>query len=62
MALKALVDMSLRKSKDPKDPAYEEWHEWKKGDVFDPPAHMDARRAIERGIAEEVKGKKVTDG
>ena len=52
---KALVDMSLRRAPDPASPLYEKWHDWKKGDVFEPPKHMNIKRAMERGIMEEVK-------
>jgi hypothetical protein len=64
MKLRALTNMSIRKSSDPKDPEYAEWHDWKAGDVFEPPAHMDAARACERGIAERVgvRKREVTDG
>ncbi len=55
--LKALVDMSLRQSSDPADPLYQEWHNWRAGEVFEPPSHMDLKRCFERGIVEEV-----TDG
>lgn len=51
--LRALVDMSLRKRPDPK---CNEWFTWPAGAVFEPPAHLDVRRAVERGIAEEVRG------
>lgn len=53
--LRALTDLSLRKSADPKSPLYEQWHEWKAGEVFTPPAHMRVDLALARGIAEEVK-------
>lgn len=55
MKLKALTDLSLRQSSDPKSPLYERWHEWKAGTVFAPPAHMRVDKALERGIVEEVK-------
>lgn len=55
MKLRAIVDMSLRKSPDPNNPAYEQWHTWKAGTVFEPPAHLNVKRALERGIAEEVQ-------
>ena len=52
--LRALTPLSLWKNpkRPPKGP--DDWHEWKKGDVFEPPAHMKVDRALERGIAEEV--------
>lgn len=53
--LRALIDMSLRQSPDPQSPLYEQWHDWPAGTVFTPPAHMDVARALERGIAEEVR-------
>lgn len=52
---RALVDMSLRRSADPAAPAYQEWHEWKAGDVFTAPANLNVKRALERGLMEEVK-------
>lgn len=54
--LKALTDLSLRKSADPKSPLYEEWFEWKAGETFTPPAHLKVELAIKRGIAEVVDG------
>ena len=53
--LRATTALSLRKSSDKKQDSYEEWHEWKAGETFVPPAHMDVKRALERGIVEEVK-------
>ena len=53
--LRATTALSLRKSSDKKQDSYEEWHEWKEGETFAPPAHMDVKRALERGIVEEVK-------
>lgn len=55
MKLKAMVDMSLRKSSDPASSLYGEWYEWQVGEIFEPPPHMDVARALARGIAEEVK-------
>lgn len=52
--LRALTDLSLRKSPDPADPLYQQWHEWPAGKVFTPPAHMNVEKALARGIAEEV--------
>ena len=52
--LRALTDLSLRQSPDPKSPLFEEWHEWKAGAVFTPPAHMNVAKALARGIVEEV--------
>ena len=53
--LRAKTALGLRKSSDKKQDSYEEWHEWKEGETFAPPAHMDVKRALERGIVEEVK-------
>ena len=53
--LRAKTALGLRKSSDKKQDSYEEWHEWKEGETFTPPAHMDVKRALERGIVEEVK-------
>lgn len=52
--LRAKVDLSLRKSPDPNSPLYEEWFNWKAGEVFTPPAHMKVDMALQREIAEEV--------
>lgn len=54
--LRALTDMSLRQSSDKASPLYQEWFEWPAGTVFEPPAHMNIAKALERGIAEEVDG------
>lgn len=51
---RALVDMGLRQSPDPSSPKYNEWHEWPAGTVFTPPKHMNVKKALERGIMEEV--------
>lgn len=51
---RALTDLSLRQSPDTSSPLYEQWHQWKAGAVFTPPAHMDIARALARGIVEEV--------
>ena len=56
MKYRALTDLSLRQSKNPKDPKYEQWHEWPAGTVFEPPKHMDIPRCLERGIIEPVDG------
>ncbi len=53
--LRALVDLALRQSPDKSDPLYEQFHEWPAGTVFTPPPHMNVAKALERGIAEEVK-------
>ena len=54
--LKALTTLSLRKSPDQKSPLYQQWHDWRKDEIFTPPEHMDVKRALERGIVKEVKG------
>lgn len=54
--LRALTDLSLRQSSDPKDPKYEDWFEWKEGQEFEAPAHMNVKKALERGIVEVVNG------
>lgn len=59
--LRALVDMSLRRSKDTTSPLYEEWIDWKAGDVFEPPPHMNVSRCLERGIVEEVEMQRYTN-
>jgi len=68
MKLRAIVDMSLRKSAEEtikdKDgnvvpnPEWDEWYEWKAGDVFEAPPNLKVKLALQRGIAEEVKPKK----
>ncbi len=63
--LRALTDMSLRKSADPENPKYQEWHEWPKGRVFTPPPNLNVTRALERGIAEladKAPAEEVSDG
>lgn len=37
-----------------RNPDYDDWLEWAAGTVFEPPAHMNVARALERGIAEEA--------
>ena len=56
MKYRALTDLSLRQSKNPKDPKYERWHEWPAGTVFEPPKHMNVALSLERGIIEAVDG------
>ena len=51
MKYRALTDLSLRKRP---DPTCEEWHEWKAGEVFTPPPHMDVKKALARGIIVEA--------
>jgi hypothetical protein len=54
--------ISLRKSPDPKSELYEEWFDWRDGDVFEPPAHlksiagMSLDECVTWGMLEEVKG------
>ena len=57
---KALTDLSLRQSPDPKSPLFNEWHEWKAGTVFEAPDHMNMEKCLERGIVEPAKGAKIT--
>lgn len=53
--------LGLRKSPDKTSPLYEEWFEWKDGDVFEPPAHLKSiggvplAECVARGVLEEVK-------
>ncbi|HLA18301.1 MAG TPA: hypothetical protein VJ253_03180 [Dehalococcoidia bacterium] len=54
MKLKALVDMSLRKSPDSESPQYEQWFDWPVGEIFEAPGHMNVERALQRGICEKV--------
>lgn len=54
--LRALRDLSLRKSPHKEDPLYWEWFQWPAGTVFEPPEHMKVDLAIGRGIAEYVDG------
>ena len=56
MKLRALVDLSLRSSPDPKSPLYEVFLDWPAGTVFEPPPHMKVDLALKRGIAEAVDG------
>lgn len=62
MRLRALTDMSLRQSPDRKSPLFEEWHNWKKGEEFDPPEHMNVAKALSRGIVEPAVKKAVKIG
>ena len=56
MKYRALTDLSLRQSKNPKEPKYNQWHEWAAGTVFEPPKHMNVSLSLERGIIEPVGG------
>ena len=56
MKYRALTDLSLRQSPDKKSPKFEQWHEWPRGTVFEPPKHMNVVKALERGIIETVGG------
>lgn len=51
MKYRALTDLSLRARP---SPDCGEWLEWKAGEVFEPPPHMNVARCLERGIVEEV--------
>mgnify|MGYP001582528768 CR=1 FL=1 len=56
---RALTNLSLWKVPDVRpdpfdDPA--QWLDWKAGDVFTPPPHMNIARCLERGVVEEVNG------
>lgn len=51
---RALLDLALRKSPDPADPLYEEWHEWPTGTVFEAPAHLKIELGLEGGKFVEV--------
>lgn len=46
--------ISLRQSPDPKSPLYEMWFNWRDGEVFTPPPHMNVALAVQRGIIQEV--------
>lgn len=62
---RALLDLALRKSPDPKSPLYEEWYEWPAGTEFEAPAHLKVEIGIAAGKFEPVgKAPKggVTDG
>ena len=48
--------LSLRQSPDKESPLYEQWFNWRDGQVFEPPKHMNVERSLARGIIEEVKG------
>lgn len=48
---RALKDLSLRAKP---DPLCDEWLHWKEGDVFEPPAHMNVKRALASGKIEEL--------
>lgn len=54
MKVRALTDLALRKSPDPKSPQWEEWYEWPKGVVFDAPAHLKVDLGVARGVMEIV--------
>ena len=43
---RALTDLSLRRSADRNDPAYEEWHDWPADATFEAPLHMDVEAAL----------------
>lgn len=52
--LRAVVDLSLRKSPNEGSPGWDEFYEWPAGTVFTPPPHMKVDLALARGIAVEV--------
>lgn len=51
---RALVDLALRKSPDPKSPLYEEWHEWPAGSEFEAPEHLKIDLGLAAGKFVEV--------
>lgn len=51
---RALYDLALRKSPDPKSPLFDEWYEWKEGEEFDAPKHMKADVMLASGKIEKV--------
>jgi hypothetical protein len=53
MKLRAIGTVSLR--------AGDEWLRWKDGEVFEPPDHMDVKRALARGIVVEAGTRKVKE-
>jgi len=57
MKYRALTDMSLRQSADPKDPKYEEWFDWPAGTEFEAPANLNVEKALARGLMEPVRPK-----
>jgi len=54
--LKALTRLSLRQSADKRSKDYDKWFVWEKGNVFDPPKHLNVQRALARGIAQYARG------
>ena len=58
MKLRALTDLSLRKSPDPASPLYEEWFQWRAGTVFEAPPHLKVDLGLQRGIFEVVEVKR----
>ena len=55
MKYRALVNLALRKSPDPKSPLYGQWYDWPAGTVFEPPAHLNIKVAVTSGKIEAVK-------
>lgn len=51
---RALTNLSLRKSPDPKSPLFEQWYEWPEGTVFEAPAHLNVKLGLEAGKFEEA--------
>ena len=55
---RALRGVAVRKSDDPKSPAWQQFHEWEAGEeLTDAPAYTDLKGLLEVGAIEEV-----TDG
>ena len=63
MKMRALTDLSLRKSPDRTitrdgvevpNPKWDEWYQWTEGKVFTAPSHLKWKRGVERGIMEVV--------
>jgi len=54
--LKALSGLSLRQSPDPASPLYEQWYEWKVGDKFEPPPHLNIELGLASGKFEVIDG------
>ena len=54
--------VSLRKSLDPKSPLYNEWYEWRDGDIFSPPAHLKTISGLTLAQCVEAGHLEVVDG
>ena len=60
---RALYDLALRKSADPKSPLYEEWYEWPAGTVFDAPPNLNIAVGLAAGKFEPADAaSEVDDG